>query len=256
MDYRKKLEVLHTEWMGCRKCDLHTFRDEKKQRQVFGRGHRHGIMFLSAAPTDEDATVGDHYAGAAHEFMSELLERLDIKSSAYFANLVLCRSCGFAYNSEGQAVMTRFGPLVRDEPPKEYQIASCSPYLGELIYMVDPLLIVGMGIDVIKAMSGRSANLLVDSGQEREITIDGVWQNPVVTPKKQQWGRKIKGVETFPLLTNQVRYLMLLCEDVRDVLARSRDNSIGNRMDLFLQTIKKAADIYHEHRKEDANVTT
>lgn len=244
---------LQQAWLGCTKCELGQLRDTRRQRQVWGTGALGGIMFIGGSPSEGDATVGQPFSGPEGEILTHLLERLEVLEYCYFAPLTICRSCSVAYNGQGEIVRDRTGsPIIRDDSPKAPQVQACLGYLLELIYLVDPVVIVAMGGDACKALTGSAVNIMSESGQAREVHIPGRWANPVITPKKQEWARTHKGVVHLPVVPNTVRYLLIPCDDNRDVVASAMDRQQGNRTDRFLQAITHAAKVYKAYTDEIA----
>ena len=83
-------------------------------------------------------------------------------------------------------------PVLRykDEPPTPIHKNACRPRLLEEIYLVDPIVIVGLGGPACEALLGHSITITRDRGETSQIAIPGASYRPVLTEKRQQWLRK------------------------------------------------------------------
>lgn len=255
VDVRKSLEQLEAEWRDCTRCELGVRRKDVDGAFVFGGGQRRGIMFIGEGPGRIEEQQGMPFVGPSGKVLRRVIERLGL-TNYYIANCVACRSCGQAYNSEGQPVMRKdratgqLVPFIKDEAPNPKQIAACLPRLHELIYLVDPIIIVTLGAEAAKTLRGKAVSILAERGQTEAVKIPGAWPLPMLTEKKRVWARKVRGQLVMPTERNMVEYLMLPTVHPAYVLRYHTDKRKGNPLETFLEDIKKAAAIYDRYMLE------
>jgi uracil-DNA glycosylase len=256
-DYRYSLQVVRDAWENCQNCELGVRRKEVGGKFVFGEGTPRGIMFIGEGPGANEEEEGRPFVGKSGNILRQVINKLGVANCSYISNVVACRSCAKAYNTEGQPII-RYNralkvhePFVKDEAPSPPQIAACLPRLYEEIYLVDPVLIVALGGEAAKAIiSERSFSILNERGRTREISIPGAWSFPEVTDKKKQWLRKVRGEYILPTKQGEVRYLMLPTLHPAYVLRRHADQSYKNPLDMFLQDMREAARIFDRYQYE------
>jgi uracil-DNA glycosylase len=252
---RKTLEVLHDEWEGCTKCELGVRRKDVDGAFVFGEGERRGIMFIGEGPGRVEEEQGQPFVGPSGKILRKVIETLGI-TDYFIGNCVACRSCGPAYNSEGEMIMRKnratqeMEPLIRDQAPTPLHIKECLPRLYEQIYLVDPVLIVALGAEAASALRGKPVKITSERGTTEAITIPGAWNVPVLTEKRKVWRRKVRGEIVMPTAQNQVRYLMMPTIHPAYVLRFHGDRRQGNPLSTFVEDIKKAVSIYNRYMLE------
>lgn len=254
-DYRKTLEVLREEWSECTKCELGVRREEEDGEFVFGEGFPRGVMFIGRSPGRDEEAEGMPFVGPPGEFLRSVIEKVGLPT-CYMSNLVACRSCGEVYDGEGALVTStdrRTGevkPMIGDKPPTVLQVQECMPRLHEEIYLVDPILIVTLGGEAVKALTGKPIAITTQSGIEREVEIPGAWRVPVRTEKKKVWGRKVRGEMTFPTEVNMVKYLLIPLMCPAYVLRYQSDERQGSPLHTFVEGMRKVADVYNRYMVE------
>jgi DNA polymerase len=119
-----ELNRLYAQWKDCERCSLHI----PRQFVVFGEGNPDAdILWVSGAPGEKEDTCGRPFVGKAGGLLNELFEVIGIdRSDLYITSIVACR------------------PPKNREPMKTEKDA-CLKRLHELIYIVDPLIIVACG---------------------------------------------------------------------------------------------------------------
>jgi uracil-DNA glycosylase len=251
-DFRKSLSILRDEWIDCTKCPLGVRRAEVGGAFVFGEGAPRGIMFIGEGPGVEEEKEGLPFIGKSGQRLRHLINKLGLAKSVYITNVVTCRSCGQAYDGEGNPRMKtnrhtgeQF-PDIRDQPPLPSQMQACLPRLYEEIYLVDPVLIVALGGPSAEVLSGKPAKVLANSGVVSTISIPGAGYHANVTAKRRTWTRKVRGVEIMPVDQNVVNYSMMTLVHPAYVLRKRKDERVGNPMQVFVAGLKKAADIYEK----------
>lgn len=258
VDARKSLQVLQHEWESCRACDLGVRRDAVKGKFVFGEGVRRGIMFIGEGPGEQEETEGRIFIESGR-LIRDTLAKLQF-NDYYLTNLVTCRSCETVIDPEtglprlrkqfrGPAV-----PMLRDQPPLPLQIAACKARLYEEIYIVDPILIVSLGATVTEALLGGHVAITRDRGRTQHCTIPGATLRPVLTEKKQVWGRKVHGQYVMPTEQNMVQYIVLPTLHPSTILRKAGDMGLGSPVQLFGEDIRKAVKIYERYLLEGLSV--
>jgi uracil-DNA glycosylase len=136
---KKALITLHEKWQGCQRCDLHQRR--KDTAIVFGQGPADAdILLVGEAPTKEDGTRRAALSGAIGDILDEVLLAAGIDpKTVYRTLLVACRSYMIIPATE-----TEREQAVDREPTKDQTLA-CRPRLEEIIYAVDPRIVVTLG---------------------------------------------------------------------------------------------------------------
>ncbi len=254
-DARKSLEVLREEWSECTRCELGVRRQDVDGEFVFGEGRRRGIMFIGEGPGRVEEMEGRPFVGPSGKILRRAIDALAI-ADYYITNCVTCRSCGPAFNSEGQPIMRKDrrtgieSPLIKDEAPTPLQIRACLPRLHEQIYLVDPILIVALGGEAASTLRGRPVQITRDRGTTASVTIPGSWNVPVLTEKRHVWARKIHGEMVLPTTQNSIEYLMLMTLHPAYVLRLHGDRRMGNALEMFIEDIKKAVNIYNRYMLE------
>lgn len=135
----KHLEVLRKSWQGCTKCSLH--KDRKGPQIVFGEGNPNTeLLFVSSHPNEDDAESHMPMSGPRGDFFAKMMEAIQIDpQDCYFTTLVACRPIVRipATDTEPEQIKTA-------SPAKEH-IEACRPRVLEIIYQVDPRVIVALG---------------------------------------------------------------------------------------------------------------
>lgn len=109
----------------CTKCKLHTGRI----KLVFGEGNPEAIaMLIGEGPGDQENRTGRPFVGPAGKLLNDMLRAIDLtREDIYICNIVKCRP-----------------PNNRDPDSSERQ--ACLPYLLEQIQVIQPKLILMMGL--------------------------------------------------------------------------------------------------------------
>lgn len=253
-DARKSLDVLANEWESCSKCDLGVRRHDPtvNGRLVFGGGVTGGMMFIGDGPGSKESDSGRAFVDSSGKFLRFILGKLKMEDN-YFTNAVICRSCAHVFDSLGRPLFMHNGnQRINDEPPTPAQSAACSARLMEQIYIVDPVLIVTLGPEAAAILTGKpvSATMSNDRGTFRQIDVPGVWRNAVVTEKKKQWVRKVKGVISAPTEQNYVQYLAMLATHPSYALCYVKDNREKNVFSDFCLDVQKAVHVYKRYLYE------
>lgn len=144
---RTQLTVLRDRWMGCRMCTISKARRSRKI--AFGMGNINArILFVTDAPSEFDVEIG----GAVQDpykrpLMEEFLKLAKIPKSAVFTTSML--GCYPYYivpatDDTPEQVMPR--------PPSTDEVESCFSRVEEIVYTLDPELIIAMGENAWKKL--------------------------------------------------------------------------------------------------------
>ena len=187
-DVNKRLETLRVDWSTCSKCNLF----KTRKNVVFGRGNPSAdLLFVGEAPGEMEDISGIpfHPNGASGGILLDLLEAVGIASEDYFiTNTVACRP-----------------PENRDPSTEEKK--ACFTRLQQLIYLIDPLIIIPVGKPAMTTLiKGQGTSVLSNQGKLFESKIQGVYTEiiypaiPIVHPsyiirsdsidtRTQQWSQ-------------------------------------------------------------------
>jgi uracil-DNA glycosylase family 4 len=140
----EKLAFLADLWSDCGSCDL----CQTRTNVVFGTGNPNAdILFVGEGPGADEDISGIPFCGESGSLFDALLSLANIsRGDTYITNIVACRP-----------------PNNRD--PMKVERDACRPRLNEIIYIVDPLVIVPIGAEALKALArGRDWSILDHHG--------------------------------------------------------------------------------------------
>lgn len=252
VDARRTLEEVRAEWETCRRCPLGQRREAEGGAFVFGEGHRGGLMFIGEGPGWMEERDGRPFIGKSGSILRRALAKLGIDDIAYISNVVACRSCEQATDNLGQPIFReRRGvrlPQWRDVSPPGPAVEACLPRLNEEIYLVDPVLVVTLGVPASEALLGRSVKITKERGTPQHFTIPGAAWLPSLTEKKGIWRRGTDG--TLVVEQHQVRYLLLPTLHPAHVLRLISDRGDDSPFRQFMKDLKNATKIYERYMLE------
>ncbi len=113
----------------CRGCSLY----KTRTKTVYGDGDNNAnLMFIGEAPGADEDKTGIPFVGRAGKLLDRILEEVGLnRSEVYICNTLKCRP-----------------PGNRDPLPEES--AACSPFLHKQIEVIDPKIIVTLGLPAIR----------------------------------------------------------------------------------------------------------
>lgn len=150
-----KSEIINKEKTNvedCRGCSLH----KTRTKTVYGDGDiRANLMFVGEAPGADEDKTGVPFVGRAGKLLDRILEEIGLKrGEVYICNTLKCRP-----------------PGNRDPLPEES--AACAPFLQKQIEVIDPKIIVTLGLPAIRyfvsgneAMGKLRANIIDYKGRK------------------------------------------------------------------------------------------
>ena len=164
---KDRLGALRKEWMGCERCGLHRGR----KHLVFGSGNpRADILIIGEGPGEDEDNVGDPFVGQSGDVLNSFLDGAHINRNrdCYISNVVCCRPW-----IEVDDPRIRGGKRKENRKPSREEREACRPRLLELIYIVDPLIIVAMGKVANSAITSASANITAIRGRLQTAEFEG-----------------------------------------------------------------------------------
>ena len=252
-DARKSLNDLRKEWLFCSACELGQHRLAIEGEFVFGRGQRGGVMLVGEGPGKDEELEGSPFVGRTGTFLQKVLTKLHLQDT-YFTNVVACRSCSAVLDDNGHPLFRKdykrqgqMLPVFRDEPPTSKQCETCRPRLYEEIYLVDPVIIVGLGNKACEALLKHPITITSDRGQAQDITIPGATFSPTLTDKKQQWLRKTPRGYEAPVEQNEVAYHFMPTLHPAYVLRLIGDRGADSPFRKFVDDLRQVRTTYESY---------
>ncbi len=120
-----ELQELYLKIKDCQACDLH----KTRKHLVFGYGNAHAdLMFVGEAPGREEDEQGIPFVGAAGKLLDKIFKAIGLnRDEVYIANVLKCRPPG-------------------NRNPLPDEVKKCEPYLKEQLKIIQPKLIVALGL--------------------------------------------------------------------------------------------------------------
>lgn len=253
-DGRKSLEQLRMEWITCNKCDLGKRRITIDGQFVFGTGVRRSVMFIGEGPGIEEEKHGMPFVGKSGQLLRTILGALRLQDY-YMTNLVTCRSCSPRLDAQGQPMLrknreTKQNEIAyQDEPPLPKYTAECLPRLYEEIYLVDPIVIVGLGSAACETLLKKSITITRMHGETRHISVPGAVHRPDLTPGGK-WIRRDNKTKAMhaPTEQNEVLYFFIPTLHPAYVLHKGiQDRDARSPFNQLYADISKAANAYNSY---------
>jgi uracil-DNA glycosylase len=154
MDKKHHMDVLRTEALTCPGCPNR----QTRLRVVFGEGDVNAeVMLVGQGPGVVEEQTGRPFAGPAGRLLDQALAEAGLKrEQLWLTNVIKCR-----------AVKSEKGRLV-DRAPSAAELKACRPWLDGEIAIVQPRIIVCVGVPSAKALIDRKFRLSEEHGQFRE----------------------------------------------------------------------------------------
>ena len=248
VDARKTLRQLNAEWDDCQKCNLGARRNAMGFPVMHGQGTPGRILLVGGGPSRSDEWTGDPFSDdQGPKLIYGLLDSLGLLEHCYYTHVVACRSCVPDVDpTTGAPRLRKQGgvllPVFNDAPPTTAQIDACRPRLMEEIYLVDPVVIIGMGGVAVSALLGKQTSITSVLGKPQTIEIPGAGETARITDKKKAWGRKVNGEMIYPTDQSQVKYLMVPTYDPLFIKLNADDktnNSVGRLYANHLRLVQR-----------------
>lgn len=166
MNSRQRISELASQWVNCKRCDLHHTRN----RVVFGEGNPDAdILVIGEAPGAEEDLHGRPFVGEAGKILDGFTEAvgLDREHDLFVTNAVCCRPTL-------EDIDERTGkPRIDNRQPNKEERKGCNPRLLETIYLVDPLLIITLGRVPFQVLFGRVPKMEALRGRMQTLHFQG-----------------------------------------------------------------------------------
>ena len=122
---QKRLNELQHQYSNCTKCSL----SQSRHNFVYGEGNPNALaMLIGEGPGEQEDKTGRPFVGAAGQLLEKMLAAINLKrSDVYIANIVKCRPPG-------------------NRNPEVEERKACLPYLWEQIQIIQPKLLLLLGL--------------------------------------------------------------------------------------------------------------
>ena len=164
------LEQLNSQICTCVKCSLgHT-----RTKFVFGVGNPQAtFMLLGEAPGADEDAQGEPFVGRAGQLLNKILEAIDFKrGDVYIANILKCRPPG-------------------NRKPLPEEVELCLPYLRKQIKLIQPKVILCLGLTAAENLLGSKESLSRLRG--KVLSFEGipvmVTYHPAALLRNPNWKR-------------------------------------------------------------------
>ncbi|MGH8064092.1 MAG: uracil-DNA glycosylase [Candidatus Entotheonellia bacterium] len=154
MDKQRDIEVLRTQALTCPGCPNRATR----LRVVFGEGNVHAkVMLVGQGPGVIEEQTGRPFAGPSGRLLDQALAEVGLeRGTLWLTNVIKCR-----------AVKSEKGRVV-DRAPSAAELKACRPWLDGELGIIQPEIIVCIGVPSAKALIDRKFKLSEEHGQFRE----------------------------------------------------------------------------------------
>lgn len=129
----KDLDSMYSMIHECTNCQLGFLR----KNFVFGSGNKNADIFIiGEAPGETEDNQGVPFVGRAGQLLSKILEAINLtRDEVYIANIIKCRPPG-------------------NRRPEKNEVAECKPYIDKQIELVQPKLILLLGLTAVESLLG------------------------------------------------------------------------------------------------------
>jgi uracil-DNA glycosylase family 4 len=193
-----KLQVLCNEWSSCVRCP---FLLENRHNVVFGYGQHEKrpildnstgdvigfgaqVLIIGEAPGVNEDKQGLPFVGKSGAILDQYLASTSARAEVIAKHKEVNESDGKEYERNSfelrQLLTQEFfftnvvacrPPENRDPTPKE--VSACRSRLMEIIYIVDPVIIIGVGRIAVESLIGRKVTITQVKGQMFDIEFSG-----------------------------------------------------------------------------------
>ncbi len=171
---------------------------------VYGVGRRNAkLMFIGEAPGEHEDEQGEPFVGPAGRLLNTTLCEIGVpRGEVYITNVVKCRPTKVV---KGRPPSNR--------PPSTDEIEACADWLNEQVRLVNPKLIVSLGVPATSRVLGRKV-LMREMHGEVVPGQGSVWKDHTIIPTYHPTG--IRGN------TQRMEAFRKDFETIRDVYRRLR----------------------------------
>ncbi len=144
---RSTFNQLHSKVIECTQCPLHASRTNA----VFGEGDINAnILIIGEGPGANEDKQGRPFVGRAGKLLDEVLGNygLSREKGVFIANIVKCRPPG-------------------NRVPRKTEVNTCFPYMEKQIELLNPKMILLLGLTAVKTFLGIEEQMKVIRGVEK-----------------------------------------------------------------------------------------
>jgi uracil-DNA glycosylase len=154
MEKQEQMERLRAEALTCPGCPNKATR----LRVVFAEGDVNApMMLVGQGPSVIDEQTGRPFSGPSGALLDQALAEVGLKrDKLWLTNVIKCRP-----------VKHQKGRLV-DRPPSAAELKACRPWLDSELAIVQPKIVICIGVPAAKALIDRSFKLSEEHGQFRQ----------------------------------------------------------------------------------------
>jgi|TARA_B110000014_G_scaffold40225_1_gene26298 DNA polymerase len=137
--FPNQLNTFEKNICNCEKCDLH----KSRTNFVFGEGDKNAsLLLIGEAPGAQEDLEGRPFVGRSGKLLDKILKAIDRDrfNDTYICNILKCRP-----------------PENRN--PSSSEVDKCKPYLNHQIKLVNPKLIVTLGLVATSTLLGKDSSL-------------------------------------------------------------------------------------------------
>jgi uracil-DNA glycosylase family 4 len=208
MDKLTRLRTLYNEWSCCQKCPLLC---HERKSVVFGYGQYEKVpivnqttgqvtglggqvLIVGEAPGMHEDEQGVPFVGKSGMLLNQYLAAVSVRPEvkAMLKDLIEAKSDTLEqrYNYQLRELLCQeffftnviacHPPENRDPTPKE--VAACRPRLLEILYLVDPVVIIAVGRIAVEALIGRKVSITQIRGEMFDVPVKGRIVDPFKYP--------------------------------------------------------------------------
>jgi uracil-DNA glycosylase len=154
MDKQRQMDALCAQALTCPGCP----NKDSRFRVVFGEGDVNAkVMLVGQGPGVVEEQTGRPFAGPSGKLLDQALEEVGLdRRKLWLTNVIKCR-----------AVKSEKGRVV-DRAPSAAELKACRPWLDGELGIIQPEIIVCVGVPAAKALIDRKFKLSEEHGQFRE----------------------------------------------------------------------------------------
>jgi DNA polymerase len=140
-DKAARLAAVQARVAPCTNCP-HLARS--RTQTVFGVGNPDAdLMFIGEAPGADEDAQGEPFVGRAGQLLTKIITAMGFtRAEVYIANVLKCRP-DMPRGSSG------------NRPPTPEEMQTCLPYLAEQIEIIQPKVLVALGLTAVEGLLGR-----------------------------------------------------------------------------------------------------
>jgi DNA polymerase len=182
----KSLEELNSLICNCMKCEL----GDTRKNFVFGTGNPNAeALILGEGPGAEEDEQGLPFVGRAGKLLNDILKAIKFeRSEVYIANIVKCRPPG-------------------NRTPTPVEMETCMPYLKKQIELINPKLILCVGLTAAHGLLHNKESLTSLRGKVFELEGRKVMvtYHPAALLRNPNWKRGCwEDVQAFRKLYDEI----------------------------------------------------